>query len=61
MEKIIWCYSYLDIGREIGSEEINQLLNQGWKVKMIHSSAAGARTGDSSCYVCGQAYVVLEK
>lgn len=72
MEKIVWCWSDLEEGKEKGSDEVNRLLSQGWEVKMISSSAAGAGAGagagdgmsvsiDTSWGVYGQAYVVLEK
>lgn len=64
MEKIVWCWSDLDEGEEKGSDEVNRLLSQGWEVKMISSSAAGAGAEMSvGCPwgVYGQAYVVLEK
>ena len=54
MEKIIWLHNSGSGG--INSlPEVNRLLKEGWKVKMLSSCAAGDYTTDS------HVYIVLEK
>lgn len=54
MEKIIWLHNSGSGG--INSlPEVNKLLKEGWKVKMLSSCAAGDYTTDS------HVYIVLEK
>lgn len=58
MEKVFWVRSNVKmIGAPAndGLTEVNEYLEQGWKVKHISASSVG----ESMTY--GQAYIVLEK
>ena len=46
MEKIVWLRACLnDDDTEPDTSEVNKLLEQGWRVKEISTSAAGAGAG----------------
>lgn len=62
MEKVFWVYNTVKLpipspfGRveDLGLDEVNHYLAQGWTVKHISAGAIGTSAG-------GQAYIVLEK
>ena len=56
MEKIIYVSSYTGPGEDKdGLDVVNKMLEEGWKVKLISSCAAGTNPYHS------KAYIVLEK
>lgn len=54
MEKIIWIHNCGDGGMS-SMPEVNKLLKEGWRVKLLSSCAAGDYASDS------HVYIVLEK
>ncbi len=55
MEKVFWVKSWSGLNPKDGLDEVNNYLQQGWKVKMLSACAMGDSVNS------GQAYIVLEK